>query len=132
MPKTFSLADLLWLLLFFALVAGVAALMFYVRDVTLASSPDQSQQQWDEWRAAVQKGEENRGPVQRRVPESPEPPALRLMRDHFAVCLVGALVISSLVFGTFVLLMRGALQSPSPVAGKISSPSPPRESPGDA
>ena len=50
-------------------------------------------------------------PVKRRVPKSAEPPALVLMRDYFAVCLAIAVVLSSVLFGTFMVLVRGAMSS---------------------
>ena len=49
--------------------------------------------------------------VQRRAPKSAEPPALVLMRDHFAACLAIAVLLSSVLFGTFMVLVRGALSS---------------------
>ena len=49
------------------------------------------------------------GPVKRRVPKSAEPPALKLMRDHFGVCLGLSLVLSSVLFGTFMIFVRGAI-----------------------
>jgi hypothetical protein len=52
--------------------------------------------------------------VKRREPKSAEPPALVLMRDHFAVCLSLAVVLSSVLFGTFMFFVRGALTSPGP------------------
>ena len=53
------------------------------------------------------------GPVKRREPKSLEPPALVLMRDHFAVCLGLALLLSTVLFGTFMFFVRGALASGS-------------------
>jgi hypothetical protein len=54
------------------------------------------------------------GPVKRRVPGSLEPPALVLMRDHFAVCLGFALLLSTVLFGTFMFFVRGAMWSGGP------------------
>jgi hypothetical protein len=48
--------------------------------------------------------------VKRRAPKSAEPPALVLMRDYFAVCLALAIVLSTVLFGTFMFFVRGALQ----------------------
>jgi len=49
--------------------------------------------------------------VKRRAPKSAQPPALVLMRDYFAVCLGGALVLSTVLFATFMMLVRGAFGS---------------------
>jgi hypothetical protein len=46
------------------------------------------------------------GPVKRRVPASQEPPALRLMRDHFGVSLGAAIVFGTLLF----VMVMGAVQ----------------------
>ena len=127
MPKRFSIADLLWLTLLIAMLAAVAAGMFYVRDSVLQSAGAESQEDWEAWREAVKEGQAETGPVQRRVPKSNEPPALVLLRDHFAVCLTIALVLSSVLFGTFVLFARGVMNSPTPL---VNSPSLQRESPG--
>lgn len=125
MRKKPSIADLLWLTLLAAMLAGVSVLMFRVRDSVLQTSGAQSQQEWEKWRQAVQEGQKDSGPVQRRVPKSAEPPAVVLLRDHFATCLTIALVLSSVLFGTFVLFARGVMNSPSP---QLNSPSPQRES----
>jgi hypothetical protein len=113
MSKSFSLADLLWLALFMALLAGIGWMMFRVRESVVESSSAASQQDWDAWRESVAEGQSKSSPVLRRVPKSAEPPALVLLRDHFAVCLTIALVLSSVVFGTFVLFARGVLNSPA-------------------
>lgn len=128
MPKNISLADLLWLMLWIAMLAAIAAAMFYVRDGVLHSADAESQQNWEEWREAVKEGRGKEGPVQRRVPKSVEPPAIVLLRDHFGVCLAIALVLSSVLFGTFVLFVRGVMNSPGP---PINSSSRPPESPSD-
>jgi hypothetical protein len=128
MPKKISIADLLWLTLLVALLAAVAGAMFRIRNIVLQSAGAESQQNWDEWREAVQEGQNQEGPVQRRIPKSAEPPAIVLLRDHFGVCLVIALVLSSVLFGTFVLFVRGVMNSPGP---PINSSSLPPESPSD-
>lgn len=121
-----SFADLLWLVLWMALLAAVAAAMFYVRQAVLRSAGAEAQQNWQQWRESVKDGQGKDGPVQRRVPRSSEPPAIVLLRDHFLVCLVIALVLSSVLFGTFVLFVRGVMNSPAP---SLNSLSPPPESP---
>lgn len=49
------------------------------------------------------------GPVERRRPKSPEPPALVLMRDYFGVSLAAAAVFGSLLFVMLMGAVRGAL-----------------------
>jgi hypothetical protein len=122
MPNRFSPADLLWLVLWVALLAAVVAAMFYVRQVVLQSAGAEAQQNWEEWRESVKEGQGKEGPVQRRVPKSNEPPAIVLLRDHFQVCLVIALALSSVLFGTFVLFVRGVMNSPGPPVNSLSPP----------
>ena len=49
------------------------------------------------------------GPVERKVPSSPEAPGLVLMRDHFGVMLAAAIVFGSVLFAMAMFFIRGAL-----------------------
>ena len=101
-----------WLLAYVAVIALVVAGVFYGRHVALVVyGTAEAQTAWEAWRAGAQQLAEASGPVKRRVPKSVQPPALVLMRDHFAVCLGGAIVLSTVLFGTFMLLARGAMQT---------------------
>lgn len=112
--------------IFFASLAGVVAGMSYLRDAALrAYGTEQSHSDWEKWRSdvakesnafeAAAKGEGKKGdqlpPVKRRVSKATEPPALLLMRDRYAVCLVAALLLSGAMIGSVLLLVRGALLS---------------------
>jgi hypothetical protein len=100
-----------WLLAYAAVIAVAVAGAFYGRHLALeVYGSAEAQAEWDAWRAGAEQLAEGAGPVKRRVPKSAEPPALVLMRDHFAVCLGGAVVLSTILFGTFMLLARGAMQ----------------------
>jgi hypothetical protein len=95
-------------------VAFVLGGLFYGRAKALATYGTQAAQaDWNEWRDDVRKDAKTPAPVERRVPKSAEPPALVLMRDYFVVCLVGAVLLTSVLFATFMVLIRGAL-APSP------------------
>src|SRR5215213_5780479 len=87
-----------WIAGYFILLCVVVGTMFRLRQSAVAdlSSP-KSISNWQEWREDVREQQANRGPVERRVPKSNEPPALVLMRDFFAVLLVGAILFSSLL-----------------------------------
>jgi hypothetical protein len=72
-----------------------------------------AQADWDQWVDDVREvGEE--GPVRRRTPQAPRPPALVLMQEQFVTCLVGALVLSSAMFATVAFFVHGVLTSPPP------------------
>jgi hypothetical protein len=106
-----------WLLAYAAVIAVAVAGAFYGRHLALeVYGSAEAQAEWDAWRAGAEQLAEGAGPVKRRVPKSAEPPALVLMRDHFAVCLGGAVVLSTILFGTFMLLARGAMQTAPPRA----------------
>jgi hypothetical protein len=96
------------------LLAAVFA-MLKSRDWALAqlSTPD-SIANWQAWRNDVERQQTNPGPVQRRTPKSTEPPALVLMRDHFAVSMVGAVLFSSAFYWVFAWFMFGAMKGYHP------------------
>jgi hypothetical protein len=70
---------------------------------------DEAQTEWDQWRTDAKDMAMGAGPVKRREPKSLQPPALVLMRDHFAACLGLALLLSTVLFGTFMFFVRGAM-----------------------
>ncbi len=120
----------LWLAAYVALLGGVAGGMLKIRgEAIFLYGTAEAQAEWDAWRADAKKMEEQPGVVKRRAPKSAEPPALVLMRDHFGVCLGGALVLSSVLFGTFMMLVRGAFGRVDYVRHRaVGGPSPPYES----
>lgn len=108
----FSLESLLWLAAYCALMATIVGVMVRVRSAAMQSfGTEDAQAEWDAWRADAEEMSEGKGPVRRRPPQSAEPPALVLMRDHFGVCLGLALVLSSLLYGTAMFFLRGIVSS---------------------
>jgi hypothetical protein len=102
--------SLRWLLAYVTAMALVAGGLAYGRTQLLATyGTAEAKTEWEAWRAEAQKMAQGAGPVKRRVPGSLEPPALVLMRDHFAVCLGFALLLSTVLFGTFMYFVRGAM-----------------------
>jgi hypothetical protein len=105
---------LAWLAAYAAWIALIIGGILYGRGQALAIyGSGVAQAQWDEWRENAKSMTSDQSPVQRRVPKSAEPPALVLMRDYFAVCLIGAVLLSTVLFGTFMFFIQGALASPS-------------------
>jgi hypothetical protein len=87
--------------------------MTYARRQALKNyATEEAQGQWETWRQEARQQELGQGPVARRTPKSAEPPALVLMRDYFAVCVVIAVTLTSVLFVTFLALVRGALTTP--------------------
>ena len=99
----------LWLILYLLTMASVVGTMFYLRERTLITfDTPAARADWQAWREAAAE-QSAHGPVQRRVPKSPEPPALVLMRDNFTVILAGSVIFSSLLFASFMWAVRGVL-----------------------
>jgi hypothetical protein len=126
--------------IFAASLVGVAVGMSYLRDAALqAYGTQQSQTDWDKWRADVAKEskafenaakgavkkEDRLPPVKRRVSKASEPPALLLMRDRYAVCLAAALLLSGAMIGSVLLLIRGALLTSGAASAPKSNDEPP-------
>lgn len=88
--------------------------MWWVRGEALRTyGTSSAQTEWNEWRTDAIKAAKEGGPVVRQAPKSAEPPALVLMRDHFAACLGGALTAALGVSATFIVMLRGVLATPS-------------------
>ena len=86
----------------------VAARQWALRELTTR----QSVRDWQAWRADVRRQQTEPGPVRLRVPKSAEPPALVLMRDYFAVCVVGALLFVTLLYWISAWFVAGIIAGP--------------------
>jgi len=107
-----SQATLFWLLAYFAMTAAIVCGLLHARRVaTAVYGTADAQAEWNTWREDARRMAEEPSPVKRRAPKSVEPPALVLMLDYFGVCLGLVLVLSTVLFGTFMVLVRGALSS---------------------
>jgi hypothetical protein len=104
-------ANVAWLIAYLLLMSGVSLGMHLAREQAIANfASSEAQAEWDEFRNDMKKiADDPRAPVNRRVPESVEPPTLRLLRDHYATTLALALLLTSLLFGTLTLMVRGVL-----------------------
>lgn len=108
-----TLPNLVWLALYLLTMAAVVVGLSMARQRALADFANpEARAQWDEFRADIQKTvQDPQSPVARRVPKSEEPPTLLLLRDHYWTCLVIALVLTSALFGTFMIMVRGVFGS---------------------
>lgn len=99
-----------------ALLAVPPAVLLVSRDEWLSSlSRPEAQQRWDEFRDAMRSQSGREGPVQRKVPKSPEPPLLVWLRDYVWLAIAAWLVLGG-TLGLFTLvLVAGA------VGGKAAS-----------
>lgn len=92
---------------------GLSLALLTARSAALASfgTPD-AKQAWQQWRDEVAHRDGAPSPVARRAPTSLEPPTLVLLRDHFGICFAGALLLTSVLYWVFALLVRGAMFGP--------------------
>jgi hypothetical protein len=112
-PRWITLSVAVYALLMTVLVAT----MIIARQSSIhrLSAPE-SLASWREWRNDVQQQQGQSAPVQRRVPESQEPPALVMWRDYFAIMLIAAVVFISVLYWIIVWFLRGMLTA-QPVSG---------------
>jgi hypothetical protein len=101
-----------WLAVYVVVMVGLVVWMLRTREwaVTQLSTPE-SIAEWEAWREDVRSEQSQPTPVQRRVPKSGEPPALVLMRDHFAVSLTGVILFASALFWTIAWFVNGIVRS---------------------
>jgi len=96
------------------MVAWVLGSLFAARAWALAElSTPQAMEQWETWREGVRNQQDQAAPVYHRIPKSPEPPALVLLRDYFAIACIGAVLFCSMLYGVIVWLILGIFQKKS-------------------
>jgi hypothetical protein len=99
-----------WITGYLAIAGLVVLAMLAARSRALERlSTPESIAQWKAWQEDVRRQQAHPAPVQRQVPNSSEPPALVLMRDYFAVSLVGALVFSTALYWITAWFVSGIL-----------------------
>ena len=93
------------------------------REARLAGLADpEVQREWDRFRADMREQSRGVGPVQRKVPKSPEPPEKVWLRDYPGV-VVAAWVLFVGVLGTVIGgLLRGAIRTPAPRPADVNAP----------
>lgn len=99
------------LLILYALVmTGIVWGMFSMQQWTEATYGNAAAEtEWQDFRDAVAETVEQGGPVQRRIPASEKPPGLVLLSDYFIQCTTIAVLLSSALFATFALLIKGVM-----------------------
>jgi hypothetical protein len=104
-----------WATGFVALVVVVIFGMLKTRDwaIKRLSTPE-SIDEWQQWRDDVQQQQSQGGPVRRRAPTSDEPPALILMRDHFAASLAGAVLFCAALYWVIAWFVSGVMNHRRP------------------
>lgn len=103
-----------WLATYVLVLVGIVALVLQMRSTALREmDTPEAHAQWQKWRES-KPNQDTSGPVKRRPPKADEPPALMLLRDHFAVVMTGAVLFGSLLFGTIMIAFWGAFATAPP------------------
>ena len=102
-----------YILLFAVYVWG----MFLTRQNVISQlSTEQSQADWNTWRAEAAQQDGTHGPVQRVAPKSPEPPLLILMRDYFPTCIVCLGIPLTALYGVITWMAYGVARQKTTTA----------------
>lgn len=75
------------------------------------------QANWEKFRADMRSQSDRSGPVQRKVPRSPEPPELVWLRDYPALAVIAWVTFAGVLGGFLGLAVAGTLRPPP---GRIS------------
>lgn len=116
------------LLLLVPLTAVVVGGMYWMRAKAIAAyGSSQAISDWDDWRDAQDELVKQGARTKRKKPLSSEPPALVLMRDHFAACTGAAVMAAGGAFLVFAFLLRGVLAQPADPHARRAAPTRPPE-----
>ncbi len=100
------------------LALGTWVALHYSRSYVLQTfATEEARAEWQTWRDEAARQSGPAGPVRRRVPAIDEPPALVLLRDHFAGVALGVYVFVSLTFAFVALIIRGMVTQGSVPTG---------------
>jgi len=117
MDRSSRTAVWIWSACYVLLMAAVIWSLFAARRWALSQlATAESVGEWQVWREDVKRQQGGTVPVQRRVPKSDAPPAWVLMRDYFAVSLVGAIVFATVLYWIMVWFVTGILRHPDDAA----------------
>ena len=111
-PSKLSAGLLLWLAAYAIVMAALAATLLYARRQVVAQlSTPQALADWQAWKAETERQAKQPGASARRPVRSDEPPALVLLRDHFAPIMGMSLTVATFLFGFMMLVVRGVRSS---------------------
>jgi hypothetical protein len=102
-----------WTMAYVVCIAVVVGVMWRARTQTLDTlGTARAQVEWKRWRDEAERQSGGQGPVLRRPPQTVEPPALVLLRDHFATSVLGMILLSSAIFFALMTMIRGVVAGP--------------------
>jgi hypothetical protein len=105
-----TLATLVFAAFWIAVLALPPVVLMRSRAVWLERlEKPEAQHDWDQFRDAMRQQTGRQGPVQRKVPKSPEPPLRVWLRDYVWLAIAAWLVLGGVLGGFTAMLVRGAL-----------------------
>jgi hypothetical protein len=107
-PERRSMVAAVVVAVWLATLALPPAILAVWRTSRLAElSRPEVQAEWDTFRAAMREQSGREGPVQRKVPKSPEPPELVWLRDYFGLAVTAWVALVGVLGGFLGLLVLG-------------------------
>jgi hypothetical protein len=102
-----------WLVAYLLLMAAIVLALWQTRRSVLSGLDDEAgREQWREWKRQEQaRALAKKSPVERRPPTTDEPPAVILLRDHFAAIVAGCLAAGTVLFAFLAIAIRGVLST---------------------
>jgi len=98
-----------WILLYVGMITTIVLVLLRVQNQVQDGTMDpNAQQHWDQWVETAREQADGDGPVQRRVPQSKNPPLSVLMDQYFVVCLLTSCVLATALFLTLVFMIQGS------------------------
>jgi len=95
-------------------VVGPPCLFYAWRGGRLAElTAPQVRSDWEAFRDDMRRQSGRDGPVQRKVPKSPEPPELVWLRNHAPLAVVAWMTLGGVLGGVLAALLLGVARSPS-------------------
>ena len=99
-----------WLAGYLMTMAAILCGMISLRNKQLDGNHSASTQaDWQEWRHEAERQSTGKGPVQRSIPKSLDPPLRVLFSQNFSILVVFALIFGSTLYFIFYFFVRATL-----------------------
>ena len=119
--KRWTWKSAVWILLYVGMITTIVLVLLQVQNQVQSGTLDpNAQQHWDQWVETAREQASGAGPVQRRAPQSKDPPLSVLMDQYFLVCLLTSCVLATALFLTLVFMIQGSYNAGRSVIGQAS------------
>ncbi len=99
-----------WLAGYLITMAAILYGMISLRNMQLdQNNSATTQADWQQWRNEAARQSTGKGPVQRRVPKTLDPPIMVLFSDHFSVIVIFSLLFGSAFYFMLYFFVHGTL-----------------------